>query len=113
MFSEICGNSGNNVKMRDFPHDCGMVDSCYGKRECERVCIASSCQRGIRERSETMVGRNGVWSLIKKIHRERMARRLKALFRDCYYRDVMILIMPAVSWCRRTPQLSPFSEERY
>ena len=29
------------------------------------------------------------WSLIGKIHRESMTRRCKALFRDCYCRDVM------------------------
>ena len=28
------------------------------------------------------------WSLIGKIHRESMTRRCKALFRDCYCRDV-------------------------
>ena len=37
------------------------------------------------------------WSLIGgKIHRESMTRRCKALFRDCYCRDVMV--MSAVSW---------------
>ena len=69
--------------------------------------IASSCQRGIgeRERSETMTGRNGVWTLIGKIHRESVMRRWKTLFHECYWHDV--IIMMAVSWCcqwRRSPQ---------
>ena len=48
------------------------------------------CQREIRERLETMIGRNGVWCLIGKIYRESITRRWKALFRDCYCRDVII-----------------------
>ena len=42
------------------------------------------------------------WSFIGgKIHRESMTRHCKALFRDCYCRDVMV--MSAVSWWCRTP----------
>ncbi len=58
--------------------------------------------RGIRESLETMIGRNGVWSAEKYIEKS-MTRRCKALFRDCYCRDVMD-IMSAVSWWCRTPQ---------
>ena len=70
------------------------------------MCIASSCQRGIREHLETTIGRNGVWSLIGKIHTESMTRRWKALFRDCYQcRDFMIYSSrPYLPWA--TPVVS-------
>ena len=38
------------------------------------------------------------WSFIGKIHRESMMRRCKALFRDCYCRDVMVMSAVPVSW---------------
>ena len=57
------------------------------KLESESVGIALTChlQRNMRkfgndDRQE--------WSLIGKIHRESMTRCCKALFRDCYCRDV-------------------------
>ena len=61
-------------------------------------------EEGIRERLENDDRQE--WSLIGKIHRDSrpITRRWKAIFRDCYCRDVMILIMLAASWCRRTPQ---------
>ena len=67
----------------------------------ESVGIALSCHL---ERNKRKFGNDDrqEWSLIGKIHRESMTRRCKALFRDCYCRDVMV--MSAVSLRCRTPQ---------
>ena len=68
------------------------------KLESESVGIALTCHL---QRNKRKFGNDDrqEWSLIGKIHRESMTRRCKALFRDCYCRDVMV--MSAVScWCR-------------
>ena len=66
------------------------------KLESESVGIAVTCHL---QRNKRKFG-NDVrqeWSLIGKIHRESMTRRCKALFRDCYCRDVMDIMTSAVS----------------
>ena len=61
------------------------------KLESERVGIALTCHL---ERNKRKFGNDDrqEWSLIgRKMHRESMTRRCKALFRDCYCRDVMVM----------------------
>ena len=70
------------------------------KLESESVGIALTCHL---QRNKRKFGNDDrqEWSLIGKIHRESMTRRCKALFRDCYCRDVIVFvmeIMSAVSW---------------
>ena len=57
------------------------------KLESESVGIALTCHL---QRNKRKFGNDDrqEWSLIGKIHRESMTRRCKALFRDCYCRDV-------------------------
>ena len=60
------------------------------KLESESVGIAMTCHL---ERNKRKFGNDDrqEWSFIGgKIHRESMTRRCKALFRDCYCRDVMV-----------------------
>ena len=74
------------------------------KLESESVGIALTCQL---ERNKRKFGNDDrqEWSLIDgKIHRESMTRRCKALFRDCYCRDVMVMSAVTVLWWCRTPQ---------
>ena len=62
------------------------------KLESESVGIALTCHL---QRNKRKFGNDDrqEWSLIGKIHRESMTRRCKALFRECYCRDVMDIIM--------------------
>ena len=72
------------------------------KLESESVGIAWTCHM---ERNKRTFGNDDrqEWSLIGgKIHRESMTRRCKALIRDSYCRDIMV--MSAVSWWCRTTQ---------
>ena len=65
------------------------------KLESESVGIALTCHL---QRNKRKFGNDDrqEWSLIGKIHRESMTRRCKALFRDCYCRDVMAGFVPVL-----------------
>ncbi len=81
--------------------------------ESVNVCVS---RRAAREEKENVWKKNyrQEWSMEfdrKDTSRESMTRRWKALFRDCYCRDFIILVMPAVSWRCRTPQCGHFVKD--
>ena len=81
------------------------------KLESESVGIALTCHLEHRdlERNKRKFGNDDrqEWSLIGgKIHRESMTRRCKALFRDCYCRDVMVNVGSVVVVSDPTMRLS-------